>query len=155
MIERLHHAAYRCRDSEATRSFYEDFLDLPLTDAFVISETQTVRQTSVLHIFFGLPDGSSIAFFEAPEQPFEFVDQHDFDLHIALKVPLASLTPMLDLAARQGIEHRGISDHGFIHSIYFRDPNGYVVELAADVEAAKDLSRKNDPHDVLADWGRN
>ena len=94
-------------------------------------------------------------FFGAPEQSFEFVDQHDFDLHIALKVPLVSLTPMLDLAARQDIEHRGISDHGFFHSVYFRDPNGYVVELAPDVAAAKDLSRKNDPHDVLADWGRN
>ncbi len=30
-----------------------------------------------------------------------------------------------------GIETRGISDHGFIHSIYFRDPNGYVIELTA------------------------
>jgi catechol-2,3-dioxygenase len=26
---------------------------------------------------------------------------------------------------------RGITDHGFIHSIYLRDPNGYVIELAA------------------------
>ena len=155
MIERLHHAAYRCQDSEATRSFYEDFLGLPLTNAFVISETQTGRKTSVLHLFFGLLDGSSIAFFEAPEQPFEFVDQHDFDLHIALKVPQASLTPMLDRAARQGIEHRGVSDHGFIHSVYFRDPNGYVVELAADVEAARDFGDKNDPHAILADWRRN
>ena len=47
--------------SEATRSFYEDFLGLPLTNAFVISE-KTGRKTSVLHLFFGLPDGSSIAF---------------------------------------------------------------------------------------------
>ncbi|MGH6628669.1 MAG: VOC family protein, partial [Burkholderiales bacterium] len=30
-----------------------------------------------------------------------------------------------------GIETRGVSDHGFIHSIYFRDPNGYVIELTA------------------------
>jgi len=30
-----------------------------------------------------------------------------------------------------GRETRGISDHGFIDSIYFRDPNGYVVELTA------------------------
>jgi catechol-2,3-dioxygenase len=29
------------------------------------------------------------------------------------------------------IETRGVSDHGFIHSIYFRDPNGYVIELTA------------------------
>ena len=27
------------------------------------------------------------------------------------------------------IETRGIIDHGFIKSIYFRDPNGYVIEL--------------------------
>ena len=62
---------------------------------------------------------------------------------------------MLDLASRQGIEHRGISDHGFIPSVYFRDPNGYVVELAADIEAAKELDGKNTPHDVLAAWRRN
>ena len=30
-----------------------------------------------------------------------------------------------------GIDTRGVSDHGFIDSIYFRDPNGYVIELAA------------------------
>ena len=30
MIKGLHHAAYRCRDSEETRKFYEDFLELPL-----------------------------------------------------------------------------------------------------------------------------
>ena len=34
------------------------------------------------------------------------------------------------LAAR-GIETRGVSDHDFIRSIYFRDPNGYVIELTA------------------------
>ena len=26
---------------------------------------------------------------------------------------------------------RGVVDHGFVHSIYFRDPNGYVIELTA------------------------
>ena len=30
-----------------------------------------------------------------------------------------------------GIDTRGVSDHGFVDSIYFRDPNGYVIELAA------------------------
>ena len=29
------------------------------------------------------------------------------------------------------MEARGVSDHGFIDSIYFRDPNGYVIELTA------------------------
>ena len=38
---------------------------------------------------------------------------------------------MLAKGTRPGIETRGVSDHGFIHSIYFRDPNGYVIELTA------------------------
>ncbi len=36
MIRGLHHNAYRCRDSEETRRFYEDFLGLPLVNAFRI-----------------------------------------------------------------------------------------------------------------------
>jgi len=41
------------------------------------------------------------------------------------------LPQMLAKGKAQGIETRGISDHGFIDSIYFRDPNGYVIELCA------------------------
>jgi catechol-2,3-dioxygenase len=40
---------------------------------------------------------------------------------------------MLAEGKRRGIDTRGPSDHGFIHSIYFRDPNGYVIELTAKV----------------------
>jgi catechol 2,3-dioxygenase-like lactoylglutathione lyase family enzyme len=36
MIKGLHHNAYRCRDSEETRTFYEDFLGLRLVSAFEI-----------------------------------------------------------------------------------------------------------------------
>ena len=86
MIKGLHHNAYRCRDSEETRKFYEDFLGLKLADAFEIQTTQTNRATSVLHSFYEMGDGSFLAFFEAPDQPFEFKKQHDFDLHIALEV---------------------------------------------------------------------
>jgi catechol-2,3-dioxygenase len=63
--------------------------------------------------------------------PFEFKPQHDYDLHIALEVSQPDLVAMLAKGKADGIETRGISDHRFIHSIYFRDPNGYVVELTA------------------------
>ncbi len=46
MINGLHHNAYRCRDSEETRQFYEEFLGLPLVNAFEIGETKTGRETS-------------------------------------------------------------------------------------------------------------
>ncbi len=131
MIKGLHHNAYRCRDSEETRRFYEDFLGLPFAGALAIKETKTGRQTDVLHSFFEMGDGSFLAFFEAPDRPFAFKDQHDFDLHIALEVDAAALQRMLEKGRAEGREVRGVIDHGFIHSIYFRDPNGYVIELAA------------------------
>ncbi|MBL8382816.1 MAG: VOC family protein [Burkholderiales bacterium] len=131
MIKKLHHNAYRCRDSEQTRAFYEDFLGLPLAGTLEIGETKTGRRTAVLHTFYRLDDGSYLAFFEAPDMPFEFKAQHDFDLHIALEVDPPVLEAKLADGRARGIETRGISDHGFIRSIYFRDPNGYVIELTA------------------------
>jgi len=131
MIKGLHHNAYRCRDSEQTRRFYEDFLGLPLSGSLDISETKTGRPTSVLHTFYRLDDGSYLAFFEAPDMPFDWKPQHDYDLHIALEVERPVLAEMMAKGKAAGIETRGISDHGFIDSIYFRDPNGYVIELCA------------------------
>ena len=131
MIRRLHHNAYRCRDSEETRRFYEDFLGLPLAEALEIRSTKTGRATDVLHTFYRLGDGSFLAFFEAPDRPFEFKAQHDFDLHIALEVSEEELHALFAKGKALGIETRGIADHEFIHSIYFRDPNGYVIELTA------------------------
>ncbi len=140
MIRGLHHNAYRCRDAEETRKFYEDFLGLRLVNAFEINETKTGRETKVLHAFFQLGDGSFLAFFEAPDQPFEFKDQHDYDLHIALETDEATLLNMFEQGKAKGIETRGISDHGFIKSIYFRDPNGYVIELATPTPSDSDPS---------------
>ena len=131
MIKGLHHNAYRCRDSEETRKFYEGFLGLPLATTLEIKETKSGRKTETLHTFYRMHDGSYLAFFEAPDMPFEFKAQHDYDMHIALEVDYDHLQLMLDKGKGAGIESRGISDHGFIHSVYFRDPNGYVVELTA------------------------
>ena len=154
MIRKLHHSAYRCRDSEETRRFYEDFLGLRLAGSLQISETKTGRNTSVLHTFYELDDGSYIAFFEDPETPFDFKPQRDYDLHIALEVDPAVLQPMLDKGRAAGIETRGISDHHFIHSIYFRDPNGYVLELAAKMpNHARSMDpARNEARAILDRW---
>ena len=145
MIRKLHHSAYRCRDSEQTRRVYEDFLGLPLAGTLEIYETKSGRATKTLHTFFRLDDGSFIAFFEAGDMPFDFKPQHDYDLHLALEVERPVLDAMLAKGRAAGIDSRGISQHGFIESIYFRDPNGYVVELCA----------KAPGHDVAMDPARN
>ena len=154
MIKGLHHSAYRCRDSEATRAFYEDFLGLPLSGSLVIEETKSGRKTKVLHTFYRMDDGSFLAFFEAPDMPFEFKSQHDFDLHVALEVTPEALKDMFARGKASSRETRGVSDHGFIDSIYFRDPNGYVVELTAkrpNHDSAMDPSR-NRARNILDQW---
>ncbi|HYF09952.1 MAG TPA: VOC family protein [Acetobacteraceae bacterium] len=144
-VRAFHHVAYRCRDSEETRRFYEDFLGLELAEAFEIGRTATGRSASVLHSFYRLGDGTFLAFFEAPESRFDFKTQHDFDLHVAMEVSPEVLEAMLAKGRAAGIETRGPSDHGIMRSIYFRDPNGYVVELAA----------KTPSHDTAMDPATN
>lgn len=61
---------------------------------------------------------------------------------------------MLAKGEAAGMETRGISDHHSIDSIYFRDPNGYVVELTAK---RPDHDEKMDPatngaREKLARW---
>jgi catechol-2,3-dioxygenase len=77
--------------------------------------------------------------------PFDFKQQHDYDLHIALEVERSVLEPMMAKGKAAGLQVRGISDHHFIDSIYFRDPNGYVIELCA----------KRDNHDSAMDPAQN
>ncbi|MBF95836.1 MAG: lactoylglutathione lyase [Pelagibacterales bacterium] len=150
-IKKLHHSAYRCKDTSDTKKFYVDFLGLKLTKAFIINTTKTKRKTRVLHSFYGLNDGSAIAFFEDPNTFFEFKNQRDFDLHIAFEVTMNDLVFYLEKAKKIGIESRGISDHGFIKSVYFRDPNGYVIELSAPADHHKQQTIK-DINKVLKEW---
>ncbi|MBA3461804.1 MAG: VOC family protein [Deltaproteobacteria bacterium] len=160
MIKGLHHNAYRCRDSEETRKFYEDFLGLPLVNCFEIKETKSGRNTHVLHSFYRMGDGSCLAFFEVPGEEgksFEFKQQHDYDLHIAVEVDRSALEPMLAKAKAAGMEARGIADHDMIDSIYLRDPNGYVIELTAkrpDHDDKMDPA-KNEARTNLDAWQRD
>ena len=144
----LHHNAYRCRDSEETRAWYEGFLGLPLVSAFEIDEGRA------LHTFFQMEDGSCLAFFEAPGRPFEFKEQSALDLHIALGVNDEVFETMLKRAQAAGQEVGGPVDHGFCRSIYLRDPNGYVVELTANTGTNDEIMDpvRSKPHDALARW---
>lgn len=153
-IKGLHHNAYRCRDSEETRRFYEDFLGLPLAGALELSESKTGREVRILHTFYAMADGSYLAFFEVPDAEFDFKEQHDFDLHIALEVDSTTLEAMVAKGKRDGQDVRGPAEHGFVRSIYFRDPNGYVIELAVKGQSHDvDMDpAKNDARGILLRW---
>ena len=151
---KLHHSAYRCKDSEETRRFYEEFLELKLVKVLEIKNTKTDRKTNALHTFYQLKDGSCIAFFEEPEVEFNFKKQRDFDLHIAFEVSESDLHKMYKKGNNSEIETRGIINHGFIKSIYFRDPNGYVIELACPVNGYKEETQFS-ARKILDQWQIN
>jgi catechol 2,3-dioxygenase-like lactoylglutathione lyase family enzyme len=153
----LHHAAYRCRDAEETRRFYEDMLGLPLTHTIRESAVvSTGEPCEFVHLFFSFTDGSAIAFFDlgdgeaaepSPNTPI-WVN------HIAFKV--ASMDDLRAMKARvvaHGIEVRGEIDHDSTQSIYFFDPNGIRLEFAfpsrSEEQAAEDV---RDAHAILAQW---
>jgi hypothetical protein len=81
----------------------------------------------------------------------QFITDNDIAVEL---VPVDILKGEHAKGKAEGREVRGVSDHNFIRSIYFRDPNGYVIELTAKVaghESAMDPS-KNHARDILAKW---
>lgn len=128
-----------------------------MVNAFEIKETKTGRPTSTLHSFYEMDDGSCLAFFEDPDHPFDFKNQRDYDLHIALEVEPTDLHAMLAKGKAAGIDTRGVADHQFIDSIYFRDPNGYVIELTAKRPdyAAQAAAFRSGAHQALASWQKS
>ena len=66
-INNVHHVAFRCRDAEQTRWFYEDVLGLKLAAALSFDHLSgTDHKIEYMHIFFEMQDGNFIAFFDDP-----------------------------------------------------------------------------------------
>jgi catechol 2,3-dioxygenase-like lactoylglutathione lyase family enzyme len=135
VIGNVHHAAYRCRDAEQTRWFYEDVLGLPLAAAMVFDHISGMEEKrDYMHLFFQLGDGNFIAFFDDPDTATEnsFDRKDGFDVHLALEA--ASVEEMLawqERINRCGKSCLGPIDHGFVKSVYMYDPNGLQVEITS------------------------
>lgn len=132
-INGLHHFAYRCRDAEETRTFYEDLLGLPLTHVITADHVpSTGEYCPYCHIFFQMTDGAYLAFFDLGDGAATVPDPKtpDWVNHLALEVAdedeLRAAKARLEAA---GVEVLGPTDHHIITSIYFFDPNGIRLEL--------------------------
>ena len=156
-IEQLHHFAYRCRDAEETRHFYEDLLGLPL---YHIIQSDYVPSTGeycpYTHFFFRLRDGSFIAFFDLGDdvKPAPSPNTPAWVNHIAFRVDsVQALEDTKALLQAHGVEVLGVTDHHIFKSIYFFDPNGIRLELAAQVAGADQMARESQTaHARLAAW---
>jgi catechol 2,3-dioxygenase-like lactoylglutathione lyase family enzyme len=133
VLHNANHVAYRCRDAEQTRWFYEDVLGFPLAAALIREEIAGLdEKTPYLHLFFQMGNGDLLAFFDEPEGATaeQFNRTNSFDRHLAFEVD----TEEELLAWQERINEKGVSclgpvDHGFVKSVYMYDPNGLQTEI--------------------------
>ncbi|WP_448585513.1 VOC family protein [Thermaurantiacus sp.] len=159
MLKGIHHSAFRCRDAEETRAFYEDVLGLPLAAALAFeTEPGSGKPHPYVHIFFRMPDGNFIAFFDAPDSAGDekFAPVHGFDRHIAFECEsLEALHAWKARLEAKGVPAFGPIDHHFVQSIYMWDPNGLQVEITARVPEHDRIlaAEAAAARDVLKAWG--
>lgn len=157
-VNNMHHTAFRCRDAEQTRWFYEDVLGFKLAAAMVFDEEpgRAVKR-EYMHLFFQTADGNFIAFFDVPDDVEEkmFIARHGFDQHIAFEVDsMEQLKAWRRHINKQGRPCFGPIDHGFVHSIYMYDPNGVQVELTTKDSRYDQIMEEDSAkaHAVLKEW---
>jgi catechol 2,3-dioxygenase-like lactoylglutathione lyase family enzyme len=158
-VQRIHHVAYRCRDAKQTVQWYRDNLGMDFVLAIAEDHVPSTHAADpYMHVFLDAGGGNVLAFFELPNSPPMGRDGNtpDWVQHIAFKV--GSVDELEATKARleaNGIPVVGITDHTIFQSIYFFDPNGHRVELAADT-ATTEMKRKLDAvkWDMLEEWSR-
>ena len=156
-IQQLHHSAYRARDAEETRHFYEDILGLPL---YHIIQSDHVPSTGeycpYTHIFFRLQDGSFIAFFDLGDDQAAAPSANTpaWVNHIAFRVnQVSELEATMARLKAHGVDVIGVTDHHIFKSIYFFDPNGIRLELTAQLaDEFQMLQESTTAHERLKAW---
>ena len=124
----IHHITFVGSNREDTIGFYTDVLGMPL-----VFEQPNLDVPDEIHLYFDAGDGRLITFFVRPTRqkdptnnPEGIGNLH----HLAFHVSRATYDTVAARLAALGIENTGPIDRGFMNSIYFRDPNGQLLEMA-------------------------
>ena len=156
-INRIHHAAYRCRDARETVNFYRDVLGMAFELAIAENQVPSTGEPDPdMHVFMDAGGGNVLAFFELPNSPAMSRDPNtpEWVQHIAFEVD--SFEELLDYKTRleaAGLDVLGPVNHGIFDSIYFFDPNGHRLELAADKATDEQRAELKAVADaMLAEW---
>lgn len=131
----VHHTARPTWKLRETLEFYRDVLGLKLLHCVSARGWGPAAHPDFLHFFFDSGAGSTIAFFYylGDDQPEHLVHRPEYDndaIHTAWRVE--TLDELL--AWRKRLETQGVQvlyqiEHEVVESIYFRDPNGYYLEI--------------------------
>lgn len=125
----VNHLALITPDMDATVRFYHGVLGMRLV--------ATLMAGPMRHYFFEIAPGNTVAFFEwkgsgtfAKPAGSRVDAPLQFD-HLSFNLPdHESLIAFSDRLKAAGVEVTEEVDHGFIHSVYFTDPNGIALEAS-------------------------
>jgi catechol 2,3-dioxygenase-like lactoylglutathione lyase family enzyme len=153
-IQGINHLALVCRDMKKTVGFYSGVLGMPLT------KTINLPHGMGQHFFFDIGNGDQLAFFWFRDAPASVPGiTHPKDLvghgsitsahasmnHVAFKIPVDRVDEYRTKLEEAGIDCTPVVNHDdserqesptltpstFVRSIYFRDPDGILLEFAA------------------------
>lgn len=124
----VHHITLIGSNREEIIDFYHGVLGMPF-----VFEQPNLDVPEENHLYFDPGDGRLLTFFVRPSRvndptpnPEGIGNLH----HLAFQVSRATYTQVAARLKERGIENTGPIDRGFMDSIYFRDPNGQLLELA-------------------------
>jgi catechol 2,3-dioxygenase-like lactoylglutathione lyase family enzyme len=153
-LDGVNHLALVCRDMARTVEFYTNVLGMPLVKTIELPDGMGQ------HFFFDAGGGDCLAFFWFPDAPppapgvasapalpdaGEIQSAVASMNHVALSVPAEHIEEYRDRLIARGVECSTILNHDdsewglakhmgpgvFIRSVYFFDPDGILLELAA------------------------
>lgn len=158
-LKRIHHVAYRCVDAKETVEFYQRVLGMEFVLAIAEDEVpSTGAPDPYMHVFLDAGMGNILAFFELPNSPQMGFDNNtpDWVQHIAFELEdIAALEAAHASLLAVGLEVVGPTNHGIFQSLYFRDPSGHRIELAANTGSADDMARLHEVAPImLEEWSR-
>jgi len=158
-VEKFHHVAYRCKDTKETVEFYKRVLDMELLGAIAEEQVPSTKEPDpYMHIFLDAGGGNILAFFELPNSPEMGRDENtpEWTQHIAFQVKdVGVLEAAKKRIEADGHEVIGITNHTIFKSIYFHDPSGHRLELAAWTATPDQMERmKSVAPAMVEEWSQ-
>jgi glyoxalase family protein len=125
----IHHITLTGADRQTSIDFWEGVLGMPF-----VFEQPNLDNPDESHLYFDPGDGRLITIFTNEERT-RVHDRTPMDPgcvhHLAINVSKATWDQAVERLEERGIDHSGPKDRGFMDSIYFTDPLGFLIELAA------------------------
>jgi catechol 2,3-dioxygenase-like lactoylglutathione lyase family enzyme len=123
----INHPALVGHSYEETLKFYTEVLGMRL-----VLDQPNLDEPRMQHLFFDVGNGNFLAYFVINEGTDLVLPKAQGGVGAMLHVALNLDTPIeeaMETLRRHNVQFAGPIDRGYERSIYFRDPNGVVVEL--------------------------